>query len=132
MQTFPFENSIHAQFNSSEALRIVASRFSEDRECACQLHQLALQANFGKILVQQLIERYSAADPLTFEGTPLPSVIKAADGRSFRLSPDKTEYNAADGSRFTLIQLLRWIAMSPQERASEPFPQFEVAEWIIG
>ncbi len=112
-------------FKSSPVLNQIAETFADDSEVPRQLEQIALIAEYGKRCLESAL-----ADP-NYEPKPqIPTWIQSEDGWDFLLKQEgDTLLIAADGSNWALVDVMRLMTLSPEEREEEMFANFQVKEW---
>lgn len=103
---------------------VLSQYFQEvNSEAVLELNQIALQAEFGCKVLQAILD-----NPALAELVPFPQTIQTEDGWVFVLNRDRY-FESADGFDIELTCILKLMLLSPQERALNSFPQFQVVDW---
>ncbi len=95
------------------------------------LSQIALQAEFGRLVLVFVLERLREDNLQILQKFPIPKTIRTEDGYEFMLSSSRKEYEAVGDLIMGLEEILELMALTYKERAEEIFPYFSVNEWVV-
>lgn len=96
------------------------------------LQQVALQADFGKIILGFLLECMRAGDRQVLQLLPLPETICMEDGFEFNLSKSESTLEAGDDLVIELEKILELMSLSYKDRSAELIPDFFIKKWTSG
>lgn len=96
------------------------------------LLQVALQAEFGKIVLAFILERLQAGDRQNLQLLPLPKTILTEDGFEFTLSDSRRAFEAGGDLIIELEEVLELMSLSCKNRSQELLPDFRVKTWTSG
>lgn len=93
------------------------------------LLQVALQAEFGKIVLAFILERLQAGDRQILQLLPLPATILTEDGFEFNLSNSRRAFEAEGDLIIELEEVLELMSLSSKNRSQELLPDFFIKKW---
>lgn len=93
------------------------------------LQQVALQAEFGKLILDFLLKCLQTGDRQILQLLPLPEIICTEDGFKFTLSESETAFEAGGDLVIELEEVLKLMSLSYKDRSQELFPDFSIKKW---
>lgn len=103
-----------------------------DEQTNRSLLQVALQAEFGKIILAFILERLQAGDRQILQILPLPETICTEDGFEFTLSNSRIAFEAGDDLIIESEEVLELMSLSSKNRSQELLPDFFIKKWTSG